>query len=70
MLSPSSPQVQWGISFSSNQTFLPIPPAKWAIDVSEVIIKLQFSMMEAFSRKSQVESIWSWQLTNLSLKEQ
>ena len=31
VFSLSSPQVQKGISFSSNQTFLSIPPAKWAI---------------------------------------
>ena len=39
------------------------------MDVSEVIIKSQFSIMAQFSRKSQVESICFWQLTKLSLKE-
>ena len=45
---------------NSNQTFLPIPPAKRAIAVSQVIIKSQFSIMAEFSRNSQVESICGW----------
>ena len=59
LVSPVMPQRQSGTVVSSNQVGCPIPAAKWATTVSQVMTRSQLAIIATVSTKSQVRLISS-----------
>ena len=67
---PDIPHLQSGTLWRSSHVVLPRPAARCATEVSLVMMRLQFLIIAAVSRKSQTSSIRSWHRTKRSLKLQ